>query len=98
MIFKSTKTPTEVLDFIINYSLELALSNPVDAIATSVWTQEDSHSDELTIGNDSIVDDDAIVRVSDGGRLTVKHYLVNRVTTVGGLVHQRTIEVVMTRR
>lgn len=98
MIFISQKTPTEVLDFIVDYVNELALSDPVDVIASSAWTQEDSHTDDLTIAADIINGTDAIVRVSGGGRLGVTHYLVNRVTTVGGLIHQRTIKVTMRKR
>lgn len=99
MSFKADKAPQEILDFIIDWSLEMALSDPVDVVSTSAWTQEDSHTDDLTLGADSIVGTDhTIQRVSGGGRWGVKHYLVNRVVTASGQKFQRTINVTMVKR
>ena len=96
MSFNTEKSPQEILDYIIDYSQEMALSSPVDQIVSSVWTLEDSSTDNLTLDQDSIqAPDHVICRVSDGGRLNVIHYLVNRVLTVSGQKHQRTIKVTM---
>jgi hypothetical protein len=66
---------SEVLDYVIDWSAELALGDPVDQIATSTWTLEDNHSDDLTLGTDSIESTDhTIQRVSAGGRNGVVHY------------------------
>ena len=97
--FETEKAPDEILDYIIDWAAEMAVADPVDQISTSVWTLEDKHSDDLTMGTDSIPEtDETVIRVSAGGRFGVVHYLVNRVVTVSGQKHQRTIEVTMARR
>lgn len=95
MSFEAEKAPNEVLDFIIDWSVELALSDPVDQLSTSAWSLSDAHSDDLTLGAGSISGDDTIVRTSGGGRLGVRHFLTNRVVTVGGQTWDRRINVKM---
>lgn len=98
-LFETTKAPEEILDYVIDWTDELELSNPTDQVSTSVWTLEDNHSDDLTLGAASIEGTDHTTqRVSDGGRFGVIHFLVNRVVTISGMKHQRTINVTMGRR
>jgi hypothetical protein len=97
--FETEKAPLEVLNYVIDWTEELELSTPTDQILTSVWTLEDSHVDDLTLGVEGIEGTDhTIQKVSGGGRIGITHRLVNRITTVGALTHQRTIRVLMTRR
>lgn len=97
--FETEKAPLEVLNYVIDWSAELALADPVDQINTSVWALEDTHPDDLTLGTDAIEGTDhTLQQVSGGGRFGAIHYLVNRVTTAGGLTHQRTIHVKMVKR
>lgn len=97
--FETEKAPAEVLDMVIDWTAELALSDPADVINGSTWTLTDSHADDLTLGAASIEGTDhTIQRISAGGRLGIVHFLRNVVTTVGAQTHQRTIEVTMRRR
>jgi hypothetical protein len=97
--FEAEKAPDEVLDFIIDWSVEMALSDPVDVVSSSDWSLGDANPDDLTLGAGSIVGTDStVVRASAGGRFGVIHYLVNKVTTASGQIHQRTIDVKMVRR
>ena len=97
--FRTNKAPLETLDFLIDWSEELALSDPVDQLSSSVWTLEDQHADDLNMTGDNIIGTNmSVVRVTGGGRIGVTHYLVNRVVTIAGMTHQRTIEVKMHRR
>lgn len=95
MTFKAIKAPAEIIDFGIDWTAELAKSNPVDLISSSVWTVEDNTPDNLTLGIDYIEGNITFIRTSDGGRLEQKHKLVNRIITASGQKHQRTITVTM---
>jgi hypothetical protein len=97
--FEKIKAPDEILDFAIDWSNIMGETVPVDVVATSAWTLEDSFADNLTIAGNSIeAPDVTVVRVSGGGRLGSRHYLTNRITTAGGQLHQRTIVVTMRNR
>jgi hypothetical protein len=97
--FETTKTPNEVLNYIIDWVAEMAVSSPADQISGSTWFLDDSSTDDLTLDLPVIIGTDhTATRVADGGRLNIIHQLVNRVTTVGGLTHERTIKVTMKRR
>jgi hypothetical protein len=94
--FRAFKAPNEIIDYIIDYQNELALSDPVDQVASSAWAMDDSSPEDLTIVQDSVLEGAfTIVRVSGGGRMGVIHRLTNLATTVSGQIHQRTIKVTM---
>jgi hypothetical protein len=97
-LFETRKAPDEILDMVIDWTAELALSNPADVINTSSWALADNHADDLTLGTAAITGNKTKVRISAGGRIGVIHYLVNTITTVGVQTHQRTIHVHMYRR
>jgi len=47
--FAAIKAPEEILDFTIDWSVEMAKTNPTDVVATSAWTLEDKFADNLVI-------------------------------------------------
>ena len=95
MTFKTTKAPEEIIDYGVDWTAELALSDPDDLISSSAWTVEDNTPDDLTLGTDYIEGNISFVRTSAGGRLEQKHRLINRVVTASGQKYQRTIQVTM---
>jgi hypothetical protein len=97
--FSTIIDPSETLDFVIDWSAEMAASTPADQLSTSTWALTDVAADDLTLGADSIVGTDHTkIRVSDGGRIGTTHYLTNTVVTIGGTTHIRTIKVKVARR
>jgi hypothetical protein len=91
MTNQAYKDPDEILDYVMDYSREFAKSEPVDQIATSVWSVS---PDTLDIDSEEVIGTDkARVWVSGGGKLHTSHRLTNRVTTIGGRTYDRTIKV-----
>ena len=86
------KAGAEVIDYVIDYTDDLAESDPVDDISTSSW---------VVVGNLVITDGTvyttkkSTVWVSGGGRVGEVSRLTNTVTTVGGRTFIRTLLVKM---
>lgn len=88
MSFEAEKDPEAVVDYVINYAVEFAKSDPADQINTSAW----ACTTALTVGVNSIIaNNQAVVWVSGGGIWGSFHKLVNTVTTIGGRTYERTI-------
>ena len=85
--FKATKAPGARLPFEIDWSAYLA----DDAIVTSTWAIE---GDDASLVVDEQTYDSNIARAwVTGGTTNRRYHLVNTVTTDGGTVDVRTIEI-----
>jgi len=94
--FQAVKDPLDVIDLSISYATLLARSSPADQINTSAWALSADSPAGLTIDSDSVQSNNiAVVWISAGGALQVKHKLVNHIVTVGGREYDRTITVTM---
>lgn len=88
--FYACKDPLELLDYTIDYSGILSITDPPDSIVSSTWT---SSPTGLTIESESILDtfDKTAVWISGGGKLESRYNLVNHIGTVSGREFERTI-------
>ena len=86
------KAGLEVIDFTIDYTDDLAESDPADEIISSAWVKVGSiviaDGSQFTIAT-------AIVWVSGGGRVGEVSRLTNTVVTTGGRTFIRTLLVKM---
>lgn len=87
--FQACKDPEELLDYIIDYSGILSITEPPDSIVSSSWTVTPTG---LTIEADAIGElDQVAVWISGGGKLESRYRLVNHIATVSGREFERTI-------
>ena len=82
-----TKDPDETLDYMVDWSRELA-DKSNDTIGESSWSAETG----IDIEDDSNTTLTATVWLS-GGTLGANYKVTNRIVTVGGRTYERTIEI-----
>ena len=90
--FRACKDPSELLDYTIDYSGLLSVTDPPDSIASSAWTVEPTG---LTIEFEEIGDDQTTVWISGGTKLESRYKLINHIGTVSGREFERTILIII---
>lgn len=80
------KTPADILDFSLDWRLQMALAAPADTLATVVWTVPD----ELTVESQANTSTVATVWLS-GGVAGANYPVACKVTTDGGRTIERTV-------
>lgn len=91
--FHACKAPGEALDYEIDYSGVMALSDPTDSIASSSWTIAicGSAVAAVTITGFGNNGSKADVWLSTGGKPNTYYRVTNTITTAGQRTYVRTI-------